>query len=127
MISAIHNYLTHLGVTLPQADRDVIGGYFVYLTLPKPLQAEDVAMSAKEDENLIIAPGPVFGVYGDEKAVDLTRKVRLSFSWEAEDKLAEGVQRLGQVIVRLQKYKALEESPLRRPSGDSRLMMEQYR
>jgi len=127
MISAIEDYVVPLGVTLPQTDGEVVGGYFIYLTLPAPLQAEEVAMLAKEDENLIIAPGPIFGVYGDEKAVDLTRKVRLCFSWEAEQKLAEGIQRLGQVIMRLQRDMGLTESLSRRLSGNSSFLMEQYR
>ena len=98
MISAIEEHLLPLGVTLPQTSRDVVGGYFIWLSLPAPLQAEEVAGRAREEENLIIAPGPIFAVYGDEKAVDLERKVRVSFSWEDESMLAEGIQRLAQVI-----------------------------
>ena len=108
MISSIEQDLIPLGVTLPQESREVIGGYFIWLTLPLRLDAEEVAMYAKQEENLIIAPGPMFGVYGDEKAVDLTRKVRVSFSWEDEQKLAEGIQRLGQVIVNAQRRMSLK-------------------
>ena len=103
MIAAIEQYLIPLGVTLPQPSRTVIGGYFIWLTLPEPLDAEEVAAYAKKHENLIIAPGPMFGVYGDETAVDLTRKVRVCFSWEEEEKLADGIQRLGQVIANVQR------------------------
>ena len=98
MISAIEEHLLPLGVTLPQTSRDVVGGYFIWLSLPAPLQAEEVAGRAREEENLIIAPGSIFAVYGDEKAVDLERKVRVCFSWEEESMLAEGIQRLAQVI-----------------------------
>ena len=97
MISAIEEHLLPLGVTLTQTSRDVVGGYFIWLSLPAPLQAEEVAGHARE-ENLIIAPGPIFAVYGDEKAVDLERKVRVCFSWEDESMLAEGIQRLARVI-----------------------------
>ena len=98
MISAVEEYLLPLGVTLPQTGRDVVGGYFIWLSLPPPMQAEEVAVCAQEEENLVIAPGPIFAVYGDEKAVDLEGKVRLCFSWEQEEKLVEGIQRLARVI-----------------------------
>lgn len=84
-------------------------------------------MFAKEHENLIIAPGPIFGGYGEGRAVDLKRKGRLCFSWEAEDELAEGIQRPGQVIVRLQRNKALEGFSSRRASEDSRFGAERFR
>ena len=98
MISAIEKYLLPLSVTLPQPSRDVVGGYFIWLSLPAPLKAKEVAVRARQEKNLIIAPGPLFAVYGDEKAVDLERKVRVSFSWEEEPMLAEGIERLAQVI-----------------------------
>ena len=103
MISAIERYLIPLGVTLPQTGREVVGGYFIWFTLPAPLDAEEMAMLAQRDANLIIAPGRIFRVYGDESAVDLKRKVRVCFSWEEEDKLAEGIQRLGQVLYNAQR------------------------
>lgn len=103
MISAIEEYLLPLGVTLPQTSRDVVGGYFLWLSLPAPMQAEEVARRTQDEENLIVAPGPMFAVYGDEKEVDLERKVRVCFSWEEEAMLAEGIQRLARVIGRMQK------------------------
>ena len=103
MISAIEEHLLPLGVTLPQTSRDVVGGYFIWLSLPAPMQAEEVAMRAREEENLIIAPGPIFAVYGDEKAVDLERKVRVCFSWEEEAMLAEGIKRLAHLMGRMQR------------------------
>ena len=102
-MSAIDQHLLPLGVTLPQSDRDVVGGYFIWLLLPSPLKAEDVVRQAKEDEDLDVAPGTVSAIWGDEEAVDLNRNVRLSFSWEEEDKLAEGVLRLSRVIQKLLK------------------------
>ncbi|KAL6720369.1 Valine--pyruvate aminotransferase [Lecanora helva] len=110
IMSAVEQNLTPLGVTLPQASRIIIGGYFIWLTLPAPLYAEEVAIVAKRDQNLIIAPGPMFAVYGDETAIDLRRKVRLCFSWEEEHRLAEGIQRLGQVIADIQKTKGKDKT-----------------
>ena len=103
MIMAIEKHLLPLGVTLPQRSRDVVGGYFIWLSLPTPLLAEEAAVRARHEENLIIAPGPIFAVNGDEKAVDLERKVRVCFSWEEEARLAEGIQRLAQVISSMQR------------------------
>lgn len=110
MVSAIEKLLLPLGVTLPQTSRDVVGGYFIWLSLPAPMQAEEVALRARQEENLIIAPGPIFAVYGDEKAVDLERKVRVCFSWEPEAMLAEGIQRLAQVIGSLKRNQRQEEA-----------------
>ena len=57
MIHAIVKHLIPLGVTMPQPNRKIIGGYFIWITLPTPLHAEGVAVLAKLDENLVIAPG----------------------------------------------------------------------
>jgi len=127
MISSIEQHLLPRGVTLPQTNREVIGGYFIWFTLPTPLEAEKVAMIAKRDQNLIIAPGSIFGVYGDEGAVDLSRKVRVCFSWEDEHRLAEGIERVGQVIARMQRNRSQDtvgEGPL---SNNSNALTEKYR
>ncbi|KAL8671278.1 MAG: hypothetical protein Q9168_004218 [Polycauliona sp. 1 TL-2023] len=97
IMSAITRYLLPLDVRLPQSDRDVVGGYFLYLELPKSLVADTVAQRAKADENLIIGQGPLFAVYGDERK-DLERQVRVCFSWESEENLNEGIERLATVI-----------------------------
>jgi len=102
MISAIEKYLVPLDVQLPQAGGEVVGGYFIWLTLPLPLLADEVAIEARQDENLIIGPGPLFGVYGDADEVGLKDKVRLCFSWEEEELLPEGIQRLSRVIRAMQ-------------------------
>lgn len=101
MMEAIERYLLPLGVTLPQSDRTVVGGYFLWVALPKPLLADDVARVAKEEENLIIGQGLLFVVYGDERTEDLERQVRVCFSWEEEGNIAQGIERLGKVIKRM--------------------------
>ncbi|KAL9581291.1 MAG: hypothetical protein Q9212_003983 [Teloschistes hypoglaucus] len=98
LMEAIEQHLLPLGVTLPQGDREVVGGYFVWIALPEPLLANDVAQQAREGENLIIGEGPLFAVAGDERSKDLERQVRVCFSWEEEEKLAEGIARLATVI-----------------------------
>ena len=101
MISAIEQHLLPLGVTLPQSDRDVVGGYFVWFSLPDPLEADQAALRAQHEENVIIAPGSLFEVFGDAKDGDLKRQIRLSFSWEEEEQLSEGIERLARVIRRM--------------------------
>ena len=101
MMAAINRHLLPLGVTLPQSDRAVVGGYFLWIRLPEPLLADDVAHHAKEKESLIIGQGALFAVTGDERTQDLERQVRLCFSWEEEENLPEGIERLGTVIRRV--------------------------
>ena len=100
MLNAITKYLIPLGITLPlRTDGEIVGGYFLWLTLPHPLSADDVAKRAKTEENLIIAPGSLFTVYGDtEGSSNLERNFRLCFAWEDEKLLEEGIQRLGVVV-----------------------------
>ncbi|KAI4204575.1 MAG: hypothetical protein LQ346_001584 [Caloplaca aetnensis] len=103
MVEAIERYLLPLGVTLPQSNRTVVGGYFLWFALPKPLLADEVAQVAREDENLIIGQGSLFAVYGDERTEDLERQVRVCFSWEEEANIAQGIERIGKVINRMRK------------------------
>jgi DNA-binding transcriptional MocR family regulator len=55
MIAAINEFLVPLGVGVPQTDRDVVGGYFIWLTLPNGLKGNVVAQRAKEDENVVVS------------------------------------------------------------------------
>lgn len=75
----------------------VFGGYFIWITLPVGMDAEHVAVRAKEEEGLIIAPGKIFEVSGGEGG-GFGRAVRLCFSWEVEGDLEEGVERLARVV-----------------------------
>ncbi|KAB2571657.1 Uncharacterized protein DBV05_g9705 [Lasiodiplodia theobromae] len=99
---AIEKHLVPLGVKLPQPGREVVGGYFVWLTLPSPLKSADVARLAQEKENLIVAEGRLFEVPGDSAEVNFPCDIRLCFSWEEVDRLGEGIERLARVIGQLQ-------------------------
>lgn len=86
---------------MPQADRNVAGGYFLWLTLPNNLSAQDIAKRALHEEGLVIGPGPLFEVQGDESSKgSFDSDLRLSFAWADEDLLAEGIHRLASVIKR---------------------------
>lgn len=99
------------GVTLPapatppnstsSSPLAVSGGYFIWLTLPPSIRAATLAARCQSSENLIIGPGPLFAVQGDERAVDLAHGVRLCLSWENEEVLVEGVERMGLVLKRM--------------------------
>ena len=116
MMAAIDQHLLPLGVTAPPMGTDVVGGYFIWLTLPEPLNAREVAAEAKEAENVIIAPGSLFGVDGDGTGGDFERYCRLCFSWEDEEKLGEGIERLARTVGRMQRGVVARRS---RPAGSS--------
>lgn len=102
MMKAIQQRLLPMGLTMPQADRAVAGGYFIWLTLPGPLSSTRICQRAQEEENLIIIAGPQFKVVGDEQneATKFEKDLRLSYAWEDVDLLEEGVARLARVIER---------------------------
>ncbi|KAH8708441.1 pyridoxal phosphate-dependent transferase [Phaeosphaeriaceae sp. PMI808] len=105
MIETINNELVPLGVRLPQTDREVVGGYFLWLTLPSPLKGAVLAQRAKEEENVVVAQGSIFEVPGDTKnpGTSFDNDVRICFAWEDEDMLAEGISRLATLIRKMQK------------------------
>lgn len=100
LVRAINDELVPLGVTMPQPNKDVAGGYFVWLQLPATLDGNAIAKQALEQENLEIIPGSKFRVAGDEdkEEMQFNHNIRLCFSFEEFDKLREGVERLARVI-----------------------------
>ena len=82
----------------------IVGGYFVWLTLPRGIDAELVARKASEEEALILPPGPTFQVHGDtlDSQNVFTNDFRLCFAWAEEKLLAEGIKRLARVIRQIQ-------------------------
>lgn len=96
MMGAIERHLLPLGFTAPQPNREVSGGYFIWLGLPQGLQATDLAAKCQQEQNLIIAPGKIFEVPGDD-SVSFPSSIRLCFAWEDEPKLAEAIERIAVV------------------------------
>jgi len=70
-----------------------VGGFFVWLSLPEGLTAGEFARVCKEEEGVIVAPGAMFEVPGDD-GVKFEGNVRLCFAWEEEHRLVEGVRRM---------------------------------
>ena len=99
MMRAIEEEILPLGVNMPQTNREVAGGYFVWLTLPNNLSAQEIAKKTLHEEGLVVGPGPLFEAQGDEaNKGKFDSDIRLSFAWANEDLLAEGIHRLASVI-----------------------------
>jgi DNA-binding transcriptional MocR family regulator len=99
-MNAVNRNLVPLGVTIPKADKEIAGGYFIWCTLPEPLSASEITEKALHEEGLTVIDGPRFQVVGDEEAKEnrFERDIRLCFAWEKEELLEEGVKRLARVI-----------------------------
>ena len=102
MTQAVRKHLLPLGLTTPQPDNDVAGGYFLWLTLPQSLNSTKVDKRALAEENLTIISGPLFKVEGDTQSENMQfgNDLRLCYAWEDEEVLEEGVIRLARVIRR---------------------------
>lgn len=109
LMEAVHRVLVPLGADVrtsslesDEGKEHIFGGYFVWLHFPEGPPTQLIADRARE-ENLAIGAGGLFEVQGDENAVKLDSDLRLCFSWEDEQDLVEGVERLGQVIEELKR------------------------
>ncbi|CEO60327.1 hypothetical protein PMG11_04959 [Penicillium brasilianum] len=101
MVSTVRKYLTPLGVTFtPDPERTkLIGGYYVWVKLPAPLDADQVCQKAMDTQNLDLGNGGLFAVPGGKsRDADLYRNLRLCIMWEDDEQLVEGVNRLATVI-----------------------------
>ncbi|RMY58104.1 hypothetical protein D0863_12382 [Hortaea werneckii] len=116
LINAITTHLLPLGFQLPQPDRDVVGGYFVWLKLPRQMTATALASACKR-EGVVIAPGTIFEVPGDRETADFDGHMRLCFAWEEEGKLEEGVVRVASVVREMQGAMGSSDDSLREQGG----------
>lgn len=97
LVSAIKDHLYPLGARLPQSNREVVGGYFLWLTLPDTVNAIDFAKRCQDEAQVIIAPGSIFEVPGDD-SVKFKHSVRLTFSWIDQELMIEAVKRISLVL-----------------------------
>lgn len=95
LMEAIREHLLPLGARLPPTP-EVAGGYFIWVQLPAPLLASELAPVALEKYKVKVATGNLFQVQGDPSADPnaFERGIRLCFAWEQEDSLTDGVCRL---------------------------------
>lgn len=71
------------------------GGMFIWVTLPDTLDGADLLKQSLESERVAFVPGHAFFADGSGR-----NTLRLSYSTSTEGKIAEGVERLGQLITR---------------------------
>ncbi|PFH59112.1 hypothetical protein XA68_12778 [Ophiocordyceps unilateralis] len=88
------------------AGSDWYGGYFIWLTassttttMPPPRLVAEAAM---REASVVIGPGTMFEVRGDERRTRFDGEIRLCFAWEEEEALVQGVRRLGLLLKRMQ-------------------------
>ena len=101
LMAAIDTHLRPLGFTLAQPSRDIVGGYFAWLSLPTGLTADELSEACMKQAEVIIATGRMFEVPGDDKAVKFPTSIRLCFAWETEANLTSGVERIAKVAKKL--------------------------
>ncbi|KAI1821759.1 PLP-dependent transferase [Xylaria intraflava] len=123
---AIRAVLVPLGIRMHEGSlrgrEDVYGGYFVWLMLPRQSTAETttgtttvvwptaqaIADRCQADEDLMIGNGELFAVREGESNSELRfdNAIRLCFSFEDEEDIVDGIERLGRVVRRM-----LDEGP----------------
>jgi DNA-binding transcriptional MocR family regulator len=109
MMNTLQQFLIPLGVRIGEVsfgEKEIFGGYFIWIELPKTVDAEVVSSTAKERENLIVAPGRMFEVRNDA-SVKFENSLRLCFAWEEEADLEDGIERLAKVIKGVQEGKSI--------------------
>jgi len=72
------------------------GGMFIWVTLPDTLDGADLLKQSLESERVAFVPGHAFFADGSGR-----NTLRLSYSTSTEGKIAEGIERLGQLITRV--------------------------
>ncbi|KAG9759509.1 PLP-dependent transferase, partial [Aureobasidium melanogenum] len=110
LASAIKDHLYPLGAKLPQPNQRVVGGYFLWLTLPDTIKAIDFAKRCQDEAQVIVAPGSIFEVPGDH-SVKFEHSIRLTFSWIDEPLMVEAVQRISAVLEKCLKGEGPTEAP----------------
>lgn len=111
MQRAVEEYLGPLGVKIDigrpykllvgNDTAQVMGGFFIYITFPESIGADDVAAVALKEYNLrFLASGAmrVRGSKGSSNEAPLSRGARLCWAWEEDDMLIEGVKRIANVL-----------------------------
>ncbi|KAF2148337.1 PLP-dependent transferase [Myriangium duriaei CBS 260.36] len=99
MADALQEHAVPLGCTMSVPDKHM-GGYFIWLALPKGLSGDELTALCKAKEDLIIMAGSQCEVPSEDR-ISHDGFVRLCFAWEEKDMLAEGVRRLATVLKKL--------------------------
>ncbi|TQV92495.1 hypothetical protein V2A60_007178 [Cordyceps javanica] len=108
MMDAIGRHILPLGANLCVSSLkggDVFGGYFVWLDIKTEFSTAFIADVLKSEEDIVIGPGQMFTVHGDETSASFHQNIRLSYSWEAEEDIGDGIRRIGKTLLRMQENK----------------------
>lgn len=100
MMQSIEARLLPLGVEITKPDPNIVGGYFVWLTLPDSVKAADIEKHLLDNYNMIIITGPKFRVQGDEanETTTFAQNIRLCFTYVEYEELDIGIERLAKVL-----------------------------
>jgi DNA-binding transcriptional MocR family regulator len=99
MREAVSEYLVPHGVQVSRnTSVGIGGGYFLWLHLGPGQSAHMLSQKASRDKSVIVGDGNFFNVRGDSDKLGFDTNIRLCFAWEAEDRMVEGVRRLGEII-----------------------------
>ncbi|TVY84628.1 Uncharacterized protein LSUE1_G002393, partial [Lachnellula suecica] len=113
MMKAIEKFLIPLGVRVGEVsfgEKEIFGGYFIWIEMPEGVKARMVSSMAREREDLIVAPGKLFEVSNDP-SVQFEGSLRLCFAWEDLSDLEEGVGRLAKVIQEVKTFNSTRSEP----------------
>ena len=69
------------------------GGLFVWVTLPPHIIGKDLLRRAVDEQNIAFVPGSAFFTEGRGQ-----NTIRLSYSLPTEEKIADGIGRLGKLL-----------------------------
>lgn len=92
---AIRKHLVPLAVEFKERDR--LGGWFVWLKLPGWCSVGELAGRLEREHGVVIKNGESFEGGGGRGCV------RISLAWEDEERLAEGVRRMGLAMERMKR------------------------
>ncbi|EDO65426.2 PLP-dependent transferase [Neurospora crassa] len=112
------------GAERKEKEGEVYGGYFLWLELPETgFTAKEVAERALEEERLVVSPGENAEVSGEgipkeNVGIRFPRHLRVCFSWEEEEDLVEGVERLGRVLRKMMEEEAKEGGKVKKVGGE---------
>ncbi|WPH03321.1 Hypothetical protein R9X50_00619800 [Acrodontium crateriforme] len=102
VMTAIKSELVPLGFGIPQADGEMAGGYFTWLSLPEGITATALEAQCRDEENVIVAPGNIFEVPTDNQgALSFGDHIRVCWSWEDASMLGEAIKRIAAVTKRM--------------------------
>lgn len=98
MLDVVNALLVPLGVEVGGHERKIEGGYFLRIQLPSHVDSRVFCDRAEREAGLLLAPGTLFAVHGDEGLVSGRDFLRLCFAYETDSRLVEGVQRIATLL-----------------------------